>query len=48
MLIICFSILEHQGHIIEIMKTFDISTINGIVAVGGDGTLNEVIIIYCY
>ena len=43
-----FSILEHQGHIIEIVKTFDISTINGIVAVGGDGTLNEVIIICCY
>lgn len=34
---------EHPKHIVEIMKSFDTTCVDGLVVIGGDGTLLEVI-----
>ena len=40
--ILSVSAAEHQNHAREIMRTFDVTTIHGIVISSGDGLLYEV------
>ncbi|KAI6647195.1 Sphingosine kinase 2 [Oopsacas minuta] len=34
---------EYKGHALELIKNYDLTTLQGIVCVGGDGTVHEVI-----
>ncbi|KAK7476498.1 hypothetical protein BaRGS_00032246 [Batillaria attramentaria] len=34
---------EHQYHAYEVLQTYDLSSVDGVVAVGGDGTFSEVL-----
>ena len=37
------TVTERSGHATELVRTLDISAIDGVVALGGDGTVNEMI-----
>ena len=44
---VCFSTLERQNHAREVMRTFDVTSIHGIVISSGDGLLYEVCTLAC-
>ena len=46
--VLSVSIVERQNHAREIMRNFDVTTIDGIVISSGDGLLYEVGMQYMY